>query len=202
MFFSVNDLILICLVAFLFILIFRIQKRVFPKAYHSVSSFILQDTVTVKLIVIRILLLLTFGATLSKFIETDNLITFGSAVGSFLIIWPAILNYKNDIEALGLLDKKDKILYYVLLILFSISSTILVYTGANLSPFYLGALNNLIENWIFLFLFGSIGVGFEDIGGTYLNKRITLKQKKLSDALNSNIREESEDREQNSYETT
>lgn len=185
MLFSVIDLLKIILIAAMFICMFRVQKAMSPHVYFSMSSLILEATVSVRKVIYRVFLLFAFGALISKVIETEILISIGTGVGAFLIIWPALLNPMSDVGEYYLLSKKDRTLYYFLLILFVFSSILIVTAGANISPFTFDIITDIIKDWIIILILGVVGKSAENIGGRYLDKKITLTYIQNSEEIDS-----------------
>lgn len=125
--FSLCELIVSFLFAFVFILIFYVQKVRYPTYYFSFGELIygIKTSIKLKAFLIRFIIIFIFGFILSLLFSSLFITCFSAFLGSFLIVWPAILN-PNMIDYRLSNKRKLVILFYVL---FVFSSVCIAYCG-------------------------------------------------------------------------
>lgn len=105
--YSVIDLFYSFLIAIFFIMLFKLHKELFSVVYFSMSdilSDITHRSPTRKAVLIRFVMILSYGVILRVFLIDQKNITLGMTLGAALIVWPVFLSDENIIEELR--DKK------------------------------------------------------------------------------------------------
>lgn len=161
-------------VAILFVITFSIQRNFFPKNYFANSQIVLDNLVTYRMLSIRYISIFFFGLVTYFIINKISIVVLGTFLGSFLIIWPAILSPSE--AYMGYVKQKDKIFIYLIHFLFVITSIVVVYFSAVLFPllrdYILENKTSSLIDLLVRFVFVSIGYPAEKKFGEYLNKRI------------------------------
>lgn len=161
-------------VAILFVITFSIQRNFFPKNYFANSQIVLDNLVTYRMLSIRYISIFFFGLVSYFIVNKITVVVIGAFLGSFLIIWPAILSPSE--AYMGYVKPKDKVFIYLIHFLFVITSIIVVYFSAILFPLLRDyILENKISalfDLLLWFFFASIGFPAEKKLGDYLDKRI------------------------------
>lgn len=170
------ELSLICFVAILFVLLFKIQKNVYPQNYFSNSQFILSKDVSYKMLVIRYIFILLFSLIVYFVLNSRTIVVIGTLLGSFLIIWPTLIAPSEAYLDIGYIKSKDKVVIYLLHFIFVISSTLVAYFATIFVPllkklfceYKMDALYDLIKYFFFSIIFNPL----EKKGKAYLNRNI------------------------------
>lgn len=91
--YSIGALLLGCLYAFGFVGMFAIQRAMFPGSYFGSGEIILGLRTNMKPIalVVRVLMIVGFSILAYSLSGTHFPVYYGASLGSFLIIWPAII---------------------------------------------------------------------------------------------------------------
>lgn len=180
------ELVFVFIIAILFVILFKIQKKIFPQNYFSSSQVILDKNVTYKMLVVRYLLILFFSFAFNLIIENRSIIAIGVFLGSFLIIWPTLLNPSEPYWAIGYVKKKDILIIYFLHFLFVLSSVLTTYFGTILFPLvkdlYFEYKSDLIYDLAKYFLGSVFWLPFLKKGNDYLNKNIANNRPSDTDA--------------------
>ena len=99
---SYADLILIFIVAILFVFMFRVQRRFFSKKYFELSRRVFGRGITIRMMLIRLLMIFIFSYCAYWLTESGSVVIIGVLLGSFLIVWPVLLNPSTfDISEAG-----------------------------------------------------------------------------------------------------
>lgn len=184
---SIIELVQIAVLSFITVAIFKIDKKLFTKKYFSVSQLLFDDNVTVGNIVHRIALISIYSIILNLFIENIFVILFGIAIGSFLIVWPVILNpefvkighniFIDDIDTISFRNK-DYMLLLMLYFLFILSNTVLSYASIIIFDINIEELVDEIKWGLFFYFLGSLGATSTHVGQSVLLKKIKINTKK------------------------
>ena len=140
--YSIEELCISFIISIAFIYIFKLQRKLFNQSYWATSdilSDVIDDAPTLKLILIRFLIILSFGISLNFFV-LPKIIILGMTLGAFLIVWPVFLNDENIIEELR--DKKLE--YRTLLALF----VAITYVIAKFSIALFNLLNESVHTYL------------------------------------------------------
>lgn len=172
--FSYFDLLIIFIVSILFVLVFRIQRNMFPTNYFANSDLVLNSFVTYRMLSIRYIIIFFFGLASYFLVNNTSTVVVGTFLGSFLIIWPTLLSpFKAYV---GIVKKNDIIFIYLQHLVFVTTSVIVIYFATILLPLLQ---NHIYENRVGIFLevlkfliFSSLGLSSEKILGNILDKRI------------------------------
>jgi hypothetical protein len=149
----------------LFVLIFKIQKTINPGIYYSVSFYLIEMNVTVKQVLVRLLLILTYSSLLSIFIE-KKIVIIGVTLGAFLIIWPAIMHPRQTASGFQHLEKKKQVMYFIYLFVFVFISFVSSFFGSDFSFFSI--FKSFLDNW-FWGLILSITLGTDNKYARFLS---------------------------------
>lgn len=92
--FSLYELLFCFICAIVFVLIFYVQRVRDPIYYFSFGEIILgiRTTISYKALFLRFIIIFAFGFIISIVFSSMFITCFSGFLGSFLIIWPAVLN--------------------------------------------------------------------------------------------------------------
>lgn len=181
---SYLELVYICLIAILFVFLFKIQQKISPQHYFSNSQFILDRDVSYKMLGIRYLLILLFSLNFYLIFSNRIVIVAGIFLGSFLIIWPILIAPSEAYCEIGYIKLKDKVLIYLLHFVFVISSTFVAYFAIIFFPLlkdlFIEYKSNALKELIKYFIGFIVISPLEKIGKDYLNRSV-INNKNLID---------------------
>lgn len=180
---SYLDLLLIFITSLVFVVMFRLQRNLFPTNYFANSQIILDTVVTYRMILVRYIFIFIFG--LFSYLITKNapVILIGTFLGAFLIVWPTILAPSE--VYIDVIKSRDKILIYTMHTMFIITSIIVVYLSTIFLPLMI---TNFNENWTSILIdlvkwlvFSGLGISGEKNLGDLLDKRVRKNNEELID---------------------
>lgn len=118
--FSIFDVLIAVLFAFIFVVVFRIQKLRYPVYYFGFGELVYGFKTSISLIafLLKFLIILIFGFVVSLAFSSLFVTIFSASFGAFLIVWPAILN-PSIVDSR--LEEKRKLafLFYVVFVIAS-----------------------------------------------------------------------------------
>jgi hypothetical protein len=125
--FTIIDLLVIVLISFIYVATFRIQKIISPSDYFGFQEIVygVRKSIRPISIVIKFAVILFYSSLCFMAIKNGPNIIVGVTLGSFLIVWPNIMNPYN-------LDPKlvrKKMILYIWYIIFIISSGFIAHLG-------------------------------------------------------------------------
>lgn len=185
--YTLIDLTFMFLIAIGFVLMFRIQRNLFPKKYYELSRRVFGRGITRRMRIIRTILIFAYSILTFYVIKDDTLTILTISLGSFLIVWPAILNpYLFDLNEMGgygeytvYINKKGKVVLYMAYSLFVLSSGALAYIATSFGEIILRMTIDSFKEWLGGLIFtGLLFIFFE--GGS----------KRLEDFLDNTIRKQ------------
>lgn len=178
--FSYVELLIAILVAALFILMFKAQRKFFIKAYHSGGELI-EGKVSIRNILIRYLMITVFCMLLFFLNFEVKVIILGTGIGSFLIVWPAfIFPYIRSIITYTFFQK---LLYYCYLVLFPIASIVVAYFATRYYAFGISTAQDIIKNFVYSIILFVILGGSESKLYSWLNSSIIKHEKNMDDEI-------------------
>lgn len=121
MLFTVYDLIILLIISFIYVIIFRIQAKVDPANYFGFGELFYGLRVSIKPLHFCIKAIIIFLFSIISFltIKNDILVMLGIGVGSFLLVWPGML-YDQNLHYKFKNRKKIVIIIYFIFIFLSI----------------------------------------------------------------------------------
>lgn len=153
--FVLYELIYSFICALIFVMIFYIQRVRDPIYYFSFGEIILgiRTSISYKALFLRFIIIFAFGFIISLIFSSIFITCFSAFLGSFLIVWPAILNPASTDFRL----RKKRRLVFLAYVLFVFSSTFICYLAFVLLlfikpsiPIYFSAFH--IKNRLILFV--------------------------------------------------
>lgn len=133
--YSFLNLLSMLLIAIVFVLIFKGIRKFFPKKYFELSRLVFGNGVTIRMRIIRSIVIFTYSYLVYLILDNKEATVFSIMLGSFLIVWPVLLNpdqfdlnetgwYKQPVRV----KTKGKILLYlsyICFVLYAISLSLL-----------------------------------------------------------------------------
>lgn len=123
------------IIAIAFVLIFKGIRKLSPKKYFELSRLVFGNGVTLRMRIIRSIVIFTYSYIAYILLDNKEATVFSILLGSFLIVWPVILNPSQfDLNETGWYKKpvrvknKGKIylyLSYVFFVLYAVSLSLL-----------------------------------------------------------------------------
>lgn len=144
--FTITDLMFSFILGLLFIGMFLAQKKFFPTKYFSLTEVILETKVTYMMIIVRIGMIFVYGLVCYGISNSAEIVLLAGVMGSFLIIWPAILNPSNIY--IQPRRKLEWILVVVVLLIFPIATFLIMVSSIQLYP--------AVHKPVFVFLRGQV----------------------------------------------
>lgn len=179
------DLLCMFIISLLYVSLFKIQRALTPMKYFSNSEIVMHESVSPMQILIRYVLIGIFSISLSFIFNIqENIIIVGNSLGSFLIIWPALLLPKLSYETF--ISKENKLLIYFLHIIFIITTGLSTYFSFLLIPLFVRDTSEYISN--VLCTGGSMVFG--GIIKNTLSKKITRNSNKDEEEYDDQIGKE------------
>ena len=153
---SYIDLILIFIVAILFVVMFRLQRRFFSKKYYELSRRVFGKGITIRMMLIRLLMIFIFSYIVYWLTESSSIVITGVLLGSFLIVWPVLLNPSTfDVSEAGgyeynivNVSTKGWFLLLVSYILFIISSGLIAFLSVRFGEYLLYQTIESFQSWL------------------------------------------------------
>lgn len=153
--YSILDIALCFALAIGFVIILRLQRKFFPRKYYELSRRVFGYGITHRMRIIRSLLIFSYSVVVLFLIEDDLLTISTIILGSFLVVWPVLLNpHQFDLNELGgygdliiRINTKGKFLLYCSYILFIISSGILAYLATRFGFMMVDVTVNSFKSW-------------------------------------------------------
>lgn len=181
--YSILDLLWAFLVGILFIFMFLFQKRTFPSQYFSMAEIILDRTVTVKMILVRMILIFLFGAVAQFIFKDASMVLLGVIIGSILIVWPVILNPRQIF--IDTPKGIEILLFYILYLIFIATSFSIAYVAISFLPevtdFTFESLKDFAKDNVWPILFLLFGGSSENKIGQVLDRKILKRVEKESE---------------------
>ena len=137
--FSYIELLYIFLIAIAFVLLFRFQKSFFKKYYFSNIELAFENKVSYRMFLARYIFIFLFGLLSYWIFGSIDIILIGSFLGSFLVVWPALLSPRNAYNEI--FEHKDIIKIYVIHSIFMITTISTAYIAALVFPIIRDDLN-------------------------------------------------------------
>ncbi|MFP7416604.1 hypothetical protein [Priestia filamentosa] len=175
--YSYSDLFISFIISIGFVLIFIAQKRFFFGAYFTFLEIVVDHTVTVRKIIIRILMIFIFAGICKAIVHSEPVILLGVLLGSFLIIWPAIVN-TEDIFFRSL-TSGEKSIAFMMYFFFIAASVSIAKMAFSFYPLFIDftieqAVNYIKENFLII-LFAIFGYPAQDGTRRVLDRRISTR---------------------------
>ncbi|WP_214764600.1 hypothetical protein [Exiguobacterium sp. s141] len=175
-----------------FVLIFRLQRYLFPRKYYELSRRVFGRGITLRMRIIRTILIFAYSILTLYVFKDDTLTVLTISLGSFLIVWPALLNpYQFDLNEMGgygeytiHINKKGKLFLYTSYSLFVLSSGVLAYLATRCGEIILRMTIDSFIEWRGSLIFSALLYIFFE-GGS----------KRLEDLLDNTIRKQQHDTE-------
>ncbi|MCQ6521320.1 MULTISPECIES: hypothetical protein [Bacillus] len=172
--FTITDLIISFAFGLLFIGMFLAQKRFFPSKYFSLTEVILETKVTYMMILVRIGMIFVYGLVGYLITESAEAVLLGGIIGSFLIIWPAILNPLNIYIQPN--RKLEWVLIIGALLIFPIATFLIVYSSILLYPIVHKPVFTILRSQVVSFLFGgAMTMGLFNWALNFLDRKISAQ---------------------------
>lgn len=178
--FSYVELLLAILVAALFILMFKLQRKFFVRAYHSGGELI-EGKVSIRNILIRYLMITAFSMILILLSFDVKVIILGTGIGSFLIVWPAFISPYT--RSLFTYTSFQEFIYYCYLILFPVASIAVAYLATRYFAFGVSTLQAIISNIAINLLTFVILGGSESKLYSWLDAKIIKHQEEMDEEI-------------------
>jgi len=153
--YSILDIVLCFILAVGFVIMLRLQRKFFPQKYYELSRRVFGYGITHRMRIIRSLLIFSYGILTSVLLKDDLLTISTIFLGSFLVVWPVLLNpHQFDLNELGeyedlivRMNTKGRFLLYCSYILFIISSGILAYLATRFGFVMVDLTLNSFKSW-------------------------------------------------------
>ncbi len=153
---SYIDLMLIFIVAILFVVMFRLQRRFFSKKYYELSRRVFGKGITIRMMLIRLLMIFIFSYIVYWLTESSSIVIIGVLLGSFLIVWPILLNPSTfDVSDAGgyeynivNVSTKGWFLLLVSYVLFMISSGLIAFLSVRFGEYLLYQTIESFQSWL------------------------------------------------------
>lgn len=172
--FSITDLIFSFILGLLFIGMFLAQKKFFPSKYFSLTEVILETKVTYMMILVRTGMIFVYGLVCYKISSSAEVVLLGGVIGSFLIIWPAILNPSNIY--IHPRKKLEWVLVIGALLIFPIATFLIVFSSIQLYPLVHEPVFVFLRGQVISFLFlGAMGLGLFNWVLSFLEKKVSAQ---------------------------
>lgn len=193
---SFNDLYLIFIVAILFVVMFRVQRRFFSKNYYELSRRVFGRGITIRMMLIRLLMVFIFSYGVYWLTDSASVVIVGVLLGSFLIVWPILLNPSTfDVSEVGgynynIVNISTKGWFFLLLsyVLFIISSGLIAFLSVGFGESLVNQTIESFKSWLlsywWVFLVSIFFAKSSDKMETLLEKDI-LDREALLDEYNN-----------------
>lgn len=189
--FSILDLVFAFIVAITFVGMFRLQRKFFSKKYFELSRRVFGRGITKRMILLRIVIIFLFSALAYFLIADSNTILLGVLLGSFLIVWPVLLNPSQfDLEEFGdwgqskvKMNKKGWFFLLFSYFLFISTSVIVAYLSINYSENILFLSTESFKSWalgnFWLIIVAILGYPVSERTENYLEQDIRKRQEEI-----------------------
>lgn len=196
--FSSLDLVFAFIVAIAFVSMFRLQRKFFSKKYFELSRRIFGRGITRRMILLRIVMIFLFSVLAYFLIEDRNTVLLGVLIGSFLIVWPVLLNPSQfDLEELGdwgqskvKMNKKGWLFLLSSYFFFIITSVIIAYLSLNYSENILFLSVESFKSWalgnFWLIIIAILGYPVSERTENYLERDIRKREEEIMEHYDVN----------------
>lgn len=139
-----------------FVLMFRLQRKFFSGQYYELSRRVFGRGVTIRMMLIRVIMIFLYSYIFYSITNSENIVISGVFLGSFLIVWPVLLNPSTfDVQEAGQYEKNvtnvRPIGWFLLLIsylLFIMSSVFIAYTGVSFGDYIVSKTLESFKSWL------------------------------------------------------
>lgn len=154
--YSIVHLITIFIVAILFVVMFRLQRKFFSSIYYSLSRRVFGNGITIRMMLIRTIMVLVYSFIVFVITENEGVTIIGVGLGSFLIVWPVLLNPSsfdlhkagNYNEIVTHVNTRGWFLLFLSYISFVISMMLIALISANFGDYIFSAIEESFKAWI------------------------------------------------------
>lgn len=188
--YSFIDLLLILFYSIIFVLMFKAIRKFFPKKYFELSRLIFGNGVTIRMRIIRSVVIFAYSYMIYVILGNQEAAIFSIMLGSFLIVWPVILNpeqfnlnetgwYKQRVHV----NKKGKIYLYSSYAFFIFYSTSIAVLAVKVGNVFFDLTKKSFESWIDgLIMYFILAIFFENGSKIFeglLSKNVNKSQEKV-----------------------
>lgn len=186
------DLLIALSISFLFVGMFRIQRKYFAKKYYELSRRVFGKGITIRMMLIRLIMIFGFSYITYWLTNNKEVVVLGVLLGSFLIIWPVLLNPSTfDVREVGNysdsvvhVNRKGWIFLLISYVSFILSAVVIAYLSTSFGEYLLNQTAASFKSWlssswwlILVYIFTSKNSEFFE---TLLEKDILKREERLN----------------------